>query len=131
MTRDEMRQRRQQMAEMFRETQNYGLVSRHFGVSKMTVYNACHEFGIRRTHPRRRMTLTPQIPARRSLLIIADIIQTGDTFADIAAKHQVSNQWVSLMARQCHEAGIRFHPRPGIFGLLYNPPKQQGDVDAV
>lgn len=101
MTRDELKERRRQMAMKVQRGSSYKEVASALATSERTVIKACKEFGVvPHAHARKRIGPT-------TLQIIAELQNTDFTIAKIASNHGVTTNHVYNLARQCKSCGIK------------------------
>jgi hypothetical protein len=97
-------ERRREMARLVEQGRPPQAVAIDFGVSRGLVYDACTERGV---------VLPRGLPvAQRTLAIVAELLNTDDTYTVIAARWGRSTERVRQIADAAAAAGIRVVLRP-------------------
>lgn len=106
MDRDERKVRRFQIAELAASKGSFA-AQNYFEISGQTVLNSCKEFGIK---PLARAHYKDYYKnSVKTFSILADLINTNLTTYQIADKFSCSHQYVSQIAKNAIECGIRLH----------------------
>jgi DNA-binding CsgD family transcriptional regulator len=105
MTHEQRRKRRQEIAAYAAEGRTAAETAEHFGVTSQTVYNACRPVGV--------VPAATKQTRHVAYATIADLINTDDTHAVIAARRGTTRQRVGQIASKCREAGIPIRRRQG------------------
>lgn len=91
--------RRRAIAQAVHEGAKVAVAATEYDVSLVTARHACQEFGV----------IVPRSPYPRMLnclQILSELLVAGQTQAAIGAKANVTQQYVSLVAKQAKDAGI-------------------------
>jgi transposase-like protein len=101
----ERRRRRELIARVVAERGGVDGVAELFGVSEGTVYQACHERGVR--YARR----TSRVPVRAMTILATLLNDPAASMSEVARRHLVSPQRVREVVVMARECGIRVRPR--------------------
>mgnify|MGYP001171454228 CR=1 FL=1 len=100
LTHAQRRARRAEMAQLVGDGLSLTDAAKQFGVCERTVRDACLQHGIR--------SLRGPSPRGRTLLILAELLNTSAPFDFVARKHGVARATVKAIFPRAVDAGIRF-----------------------
>lgn len=93
--------RRKQVADMVRRCGDVAAVCTHFGLSKMTVYDACREHGV--SPP---LFNGAGFYGHEKYQLLADLINTDTPLTQLAAKYGCGRMAVGRVYAACRVAGV-------------------------
>lgn len=94
---------RNEVAKFVREGGTLGEAMEKFGLPFGSVQDICRNYGV---------GLAAPLLAKSTYVVIADIINTEETFTSIARKRYLSVQRVQQIAAELKKVSIKFPPRP-------------------
>lgn len=104
MTRQEKTQRRKDVSNDILAGLSIKEVTEKYDIGYDTVLKACKEHGVIVKYPNKTRN-------NKVYKILADLINTQDTLTQIAERHNVTKQYVSIVYTLSREAGIQIQER--------------------